>query len=258
MATFTLYVDDSGTHSQSPVAVAACFLSDGWRWDRFNGEWEDARQHPNEGFNVFHMADFVARQKEFKGWPDDKADRVMNRLMDIIERCTLAAFVSAVVKDDYDQIVTGRLREKLGGYHYTFAVQSCLAHISEWKATHVYGSGSVEYIFDRMSEGKREIVGLMDDLSKHELGQYVGLEPGGYSFENKADVLPLQSADILAWNGHRYVRDCQLPASHGQAEEGRAEYLSAEAPFLVHRSGGPIYKITYSLTRCSFREPVNH
>ena len=58
----------------------------------------------------------------------------------------------------------------------------------------------------------------MDDLSKHELGPHFGLEPGGYSFENRSEVLPLQSADILAWNGHRYVRDCQLPASHGQAE----------------------------------------
>ena len=45
----TLYCDDSGTHPESNYAVAACFLSDMDRWDRFNDDWNRANQDENFG-----------------------------------------------------------------------------------------------------------------------------------------------------------------------------------------------------------------
>ena len=66
--------------------------------------------------------------------------------MDVIEEYVLAASISAVVKRDYDQCVVGKLRETLGTEHYTFAVQSSLAHVSEWRATDpAFADGDVQW-----------------------------------------------------------------------------------------------------------------
>ena len=221
MALWSLYIDDSGTHPESPVAIAGCFLSDLRRWKDFQGEWEEAKSHPKDGFTEFHMAEFAARSYEFLTWPDDKCERVINKLIGIIERNVLAGFVSAVVKDDYDKFVTGKLREKVGEYHYTFAVQSCLDLMEQWFYASTIEHGGVHYFFDRMSKGKSkaEIKKLMQSLFEDpRLSKRFGLADGGWAFENKLYFLPLQAADILAWNGYRYMLNCQMPSLSGDPE----------------------------------------
>ena len=63
MAMFTLYCDDSGTHTQSSIAVAACFVAPARQWEHFVRNWKEA--DAAEQFGVFHMADFVARKEQF-------------------------------------------------------------------------------------------------------------------------------------------------------------------------------------------------
>jgi hypothetical protein len=39
MAMYTLYCDDSGTHSESSTAIASCLISTVDKWDKFLEEW---------------------------------------------------------------------------------------------------------------------------------------------------------------------------------------------------------------------------
>lgn len=134
MAMMTVYFDDSGTHTQSDIAIAACSVSDVMRWEFFESEWNAVLDETGIREPGFHMAEFVARQSPFDRWNDEKRDRVLKALIGVINRRhVLAGMVTAVVKKDYDTLVVGKLREKLGHYHYTFAVQSCLALVEEWR-----------------------------------------------------------------------------------------------------------------------------
>jgi len=77
MFNIEVYFDDSGTHAESPIAVAACYAATKTQWDEFVRNWDDARRE--EGFDVFHMADFAAKPergiKPFCDWSPEKRHR---------------------------------------------------------------------------------------------------------------------------------------------------------------------------------------
>ena len=59
MFNFEIYWDNSGTDKQSPIAVAAAYVATKTQWDEFVRNWDEAREE--EGFDFFHMTDFMAR-----------------------------------------------------------------------------------------------------------------------------------------------------------------------------------------------------
>jgi len=67
---FSFYCDDSGTHKQSPVAVAACLVSSVNKWALFQKAWCEV--NAAENFGVFHMADFEGNYDRFatEEWRD--------------------------------------------------------------------------------------------------------------------------------------------------------------------------------------------
>ena len=128
----SLYCDDSGTHDASPFAVAACLVAPVIQWEHFVKDWEAA--DAAEEFGVFHMADFVARRKQFAQpkWLDqEKRERTLKRLINIITTRRKMSFYSVVEKAGYDAEVprTMRKRYKLGNNHYSFAVRMCMAKV---------------------------------------------------------------------------------------------------------------------------------
>jgi hypothetical protein len=208
MPLIAAYFDDSGTHAQSDVAVAACFVSDVRRWVKFERKWKSILAEAGILGSGFHMADFVARTSPFDTWSEGERDDVIKRLIATIGSNVLDGMVTAVIKSDYDQLVTGKLREKLGHRHYTFAIQSCLAFIEQWRV--INSQEPIEFIFDQMGKGKNEINDLFDDLIANKLAHHFGIEPRGWSFQNRRVIVQLQSADILAWESNRYMREHQF------------------------------------------------
>jgi len=80
LAMVTIYFDDSGTHAQSSVAIAAAYVGSVEQWKFFERDWKDA--NAAEHFGVFHMADFSAHAKPFdtKEWYDEaKRTRTLHR-----------------------------------------------------------------------------------------------------------------------------------------------------------------------------------
>lgn len=208
MASVAAYFDDSGTHLQSDVAVAACLISDVRRWELFETEWKSILSEAGILECGFHMADFVARKPPFDAWEESKRDDVIKELVAAIGSRALDGMVTAVIKSDYDRLVTGKLREKLGRHHYTFAIQSCLAFIEQWRLLN--SQESIDFIFDQMGKGKNEINDLFDDLIEHKLAVQFGIEPRGWSFRNRKFVVQLQGSDILAWEANKYIRENQF------------------------------------------------
>lgn len=226
---FTLYCDDSGTHAQSPIAAAACFVSTVEQWERFVIDWRAADDA--EGFGVFHMADFVAKQKQFsrEEWQDEeKRDRTLKRLINIAVTRRRIAFIAAVEKSSYDEVVPSELRDKfkLGTNHYTFAIRMCMGKVYKWRQKYGYKE-PVQYVFDQMSKGKGEINAVFEEALKEgeEKALLHGIYKGGWSFQDKAQVTPLQASDILAWESLRYVQKVYLPEPRSK-EAPRKSYIA--------------------------------
>jgi len=198
----TIYFDDSGTHSQSPVAVAACFVAPTDQWEHFERDWK--RIVDEEQIGVLHMADFDRH----------KNPRALERLIGITRIRARTGFAAAIPKDEYDAIVLPdpKLKRIMGQFHYTFATQLCLSFVKHWKEQYA-SQENIRYVFDQMSQGKGEIIRIFKEFENNPTN-FLGVIQAGYTFESKNDVSPLQAADLLAWHVHRHMIDCILPDTH--------------------------------------------
>ena len=212
---YEIYFDDSGTNAQSDIAIAACYVSTQSGWKRFVEEWDTARCE--EGFDAFHMAEFVApREQGHKPWCDwdnVKKDRVYKRLAGIINDNKRIGVAAAVPKAVYDE-VPERIRNHYGFQHYTFAVRTCLVKIAKWREKSLI-SHPMQYVFDWEESGtpKRLEISAMLDGIHPKLKQMFGVDTGGYGFQKKSRFKPLQAADILAWQ-----MNCFMPKIYPQGE----------------------------------------
>jgi len=177
--------------------------------DDFQLEWQLILKEAGISATGFHMADFVARKSPFDNWPQDKRDTIIRALIEVIVKYALAGMATAVFKSAYDKHVKGQLREKRGHHHYTFAVQSCLGCIEQRRHLHADWT-PMDYVFDAMSNGKHEIIKLFDDIYDQGLGRHFGVLPNCYSCGNRRFVIPLQAADILAWETLKHMKHHEL------------------------------------------------
>jgi hypothetical protein len=233
---FALYCDDSGTHQQSPFAVAACFVADVVQWEHFVKDWNEANEV--EKFGTFHMAAFVAKQKQFAlpEWQDEeKRDRTLKRLITIIKTRRRMGFFAVVEKSGYDAEVPPGMREryKLGNSHYSFAVRMVMAQVLKWRRKYGYRE-PIQFVFDQMSKGKGEINAIFEKALNE--GDEQALVHGisreaGWSFQSKSEVVPLQAADVLAWESLHDMRSVFL-AGRGEARRKSFQALLE----------GPIYR----------------
>ncbi|HEV2498272.1 MAG TPA: DUF3800 domain-containing protein [Terriglobia bacterium] len=203
MLKFEVYFDDSGTDHNSDIAVAACYTAPKRSWDDFVEPWDRIRRE--EGFEVFHMAEFVAKpecqHKPFCYWDKDKKERVYKRVASTINVHKSIGFSIAVPKREYDQ-TSDDFRDHHGQEHYTFAVLHCLKLIEKWRRESNRLHIPMQYIFDwemQKSRKRVEIESLWNGM--HPLvANALGTNPvDGYSFQHKECFKPLQAADVLAW-----------------------------------------------------------
>jgi hypothetical protein len=204
---YVTYLDDSGTHSASEIAIAACYVSTESGWRNFVREWDRARV--DEGFDCFHMAEFVAPawqgHKPWCDWTNEKKTRVYSRLARTINENKRIGVGVAVPKSLYDK-VPDKIRDHYGYEHYTFAVRMCLMQILQWRQKSLI-SQPMKYVFDWEEAGtpkRREISELLTNVHE-KLKPLFGLDTGGFDFARRQEAKPLQAADILAWQMNSYM-----------------------------------------------------
>jgi len=197
----TVFFDDSGTHRESSIAVAACYASTVEQWKEFERNWNEAKRDAH--FDIFHMAEFAAGRGAFARWSDPQRRKLLTRLCGIINARVKVGYAVAIPKRIYDDVIRDPFRDFCGQFHYTFALRQCASRIAEWRRKY-HKAASMKYVFDQMgtNQGKGEIMEVMDAAiaKSHRESETTGVPPvTGYSFETRASILPLQAADILAW-----------------------------------------------------------
>jgi hypothetical protein len=202
-----LYFDDSGTDSGTPVAVAACYVAKKSQWDEFVRNWDQVMA--DEGFTMFHMAEFVAKpemkHKPFCDWSKEKKDRVYRKLASIINTRALKGFAVAVPKQPFDDYVFDEFR-LYAQNHYVFAVKSVMGFIDNWRQQHSI-TIPMQYVFESGTAGESQIEDVWKECLLHKNSEHrYGIIPNGVMFQNKRLFKPLQAADILAWQMQNNMR----------------------------------------------------
>jgi hypothetical protein len=119
------YLDDSGSHSQSPVMVLAGYFGSERQWNKFDLQWRKALDA--EKLKEFHAQRFWAcfngaPVPEYKDWGREKCKQFIRTLLDIISYHRIFPVSAAVIMRDWTQlskeeraVLTGAVYKEDGG-----------------------------------------------------------------------------------------------------------------------------------------------
>lgn len=184
---FAAYFDDGG-HPDSDMLLIAGFLSSADQWLLFENEWRDALEQcslPRE--TCFHMTDFMAGAKQFKGWSKNQKHRLLDKLVHIAAVRCRKHFSETVFMDNYRQVNDKYALQECHGAPYGLLGRNLNARLSHW----LKAQGSDARLLIFFEDGSKHKGDLLDNCQRD------GLPTP--TFRKKCELIPLQAADMLAW-----------------------------------------------------------
>lgn len=192
MALLAAQLDKSGDVDK-PLVVVAGFIASDRQWDRMGKAWNRA----TKGIEEFHMADFMADQKEFnaKDWPQWRKDKLIRKLAEIIAEQTRARVAIGVSCQAFHEADLSQAKEYARD-EYRLCCSLAIVATTEW-ARESHKRKRVDFVFDR--DGKfydktTKAYGLASsdpDLARE-------WKFGGIAFSDRKSAVGLQSADVIA------------------------------------------------------------
>jgi len=192
------HLDDS---RGSRNLVVAGFLGGQQDWGFFEREWLDAlkKYHVPSPFKMQH---WQTRKRVFRLMPEQKRRDLLNDLLAIIRlRATMA--VGAVVSlPDYDAVFNEEAMRRRVGTPYSLCIQACIARVGTWARLYSHNE-RIAYVLDRGHANAgdawlsyKHCAADEATAEKHRVGPLV--------FEDDRVAIPLQAADLVAYEAMRY------------------------------------------------------
>lgn len=225
MATLTMYIDESYSHPPKPlIYTIAGYISQEWRWRTFESEWNSALSA--EGLDYFHMVELAQGKHIYAKWEERKRRKFLRNLHRIIHKNTLADFAMSVVVADYDNVITPDIRYGFGEPH-VFAAIGCLKGVSVWlNHSKLSKRERIFYVFEKGSIHDSTLQLVFDRYFNDEK-QSETYRIGGCAFHDKKELMPLQAADVLAYENMLEMRRRVDPSNE---RKPRASMLNLERP----------------------------
>jgi hypothetical protein len=200
------HFDDSGTHTASDVVVVAGVLATEGRLACLERGWKRELEKPIEGrkrsLKRFHMTDCFNGNGEYAGWSRTETDYHCHLLHELMIGNDISAYGVACSRKDYDEFVTGDLRDILGTPE-GFCIRNCFVRSLAWMDRTVFDP-EVRFIFDnRTPSVMRDAKAVYDAYER-----IIGVENlRGISFESSSSTALLQAADLVAWEFYQHAKD---------------------------------------------------
>lgn len=202
IAVLTVYLDESYNQPTAKypndqlVYTVGCWVSTPLQWKKFGKKWRAALASAQIDF--FHMSKYESRYGEYKYWSELKRIGVLKRLHRIIKDHALYGLTLSVNCADYDEMITGNLKQQFGATYYSFDVRLIMKALAEW-ADKTNQPGPIHYVFAGLNGQGNELDKIFGRVLKDaELKQWLRLS-GVWSKSMMREVTQLQAADIVAY-----------------------------------------------------------
>jgi hypothetical protein len=187
---FIGYFDDGGHPDNEEVVLVAGWIGTEEQWSLFEKEWKKALADagiPEE--RGFHATDFESpRCKDYSGWTKHQKDCFRDRLINLACTRTRMSFATLIPMYDYKMVNEEVALEECIGKPYAVAGRIIGKQLNEWRAEYNKTNVSIVTVFENGTKHKGD---LMDLLARD------GFDPP--VFREKQAAVPLQAADLLAW-----------------------------------------------------------
>jgi len=210
MAMLTIYCDDSGTDEKNRSAVVAGYVSNLAQWELFAKEWNKALK--DFGVKQMHRADLENFKGEFtedREWNPTRRTVFLQRLQPIIRHRMKFPVGTAVIRKDYEEVIPEAVRNKFGGV-YGWCAHTLLVKLFIWctRPSRLHAE-PIQWVFEAGTIGQGQVDQMFRELSHVESTNW---RIKGWSFQGK-DVVPLQAADVLAYELFKLVENQILDGS---------------------------------------------
>jgi Protein of unknown function (DUF3800) len=197
LAFFTVYLDDSGTAYDQPIASASAWIIPTKNIVTLRSHWN--RFIEANGITDFHASACAAptsKERRYANLTSTQKKHIFARVRQFCKKYGVQTFGFSVHKPDFDSIVTNEYKPYLGSY-YTWAVRHVVREAQLWKKEKRIVE-PLQYIFDwqeRGSDEREEITDVMAQMGElHGDGQSLA-----HDFQHRKQTPGLQCVDLVAW-----------------------------------------------------------
>ena len=199
MAVFHVYMDETGTHDDSEIVCAAAYVAKAKDWRDWTKEWNRERGQ----IKIYHATDAQNLQGEFLGWKSEEVSELCSRLLPLINNGKIAAVTVGLKLRDLDIAAQNHpeIRDRIRANRYPlcfyYVVQRVLELMNKYSAT----NHRIAFIHEN-----NPLTGDIVKAFEHVKALHGSDHVVSLSFGGKRDFVPLQAADILAYETNKRLR----------------------------------------------------
>lgn len=200
------YMDETGVHDDAEMVAVAGYISRPREWQAWTKQWNVHKRRVPAGrkrIEVFHATDCAGFWEEFEGWTKEDRDPYVAQLLPVIPAHDLAGIVVGVnlpalaaAMEDHPALL------EMFGTPYTACFQWAISIIVEFATKH--GNGErMAFIHENnnyQGEALKAFQYVKEFLNPRKIPMTIG-------FGSKADYAPLQAADVLAYEGGKFLKN---------------------------------------------------
>jgi hypothetical protein len=232
----TAYIDESGTHAESPISVMAGYVGTSAQWEGFEADWSALVR--KAGVRHIHAVELFKRTKQFKGWKAEDVNALAVSLDEVIATHLQVGFSVVVRDDDYKNIYgTGPHPRRLAkDSKYGICFRACLAFVPSYIAsefalaqqTEVAQQATINFVLEQGHRNAGDAQRLFELYKADAL-------PEWQRFVGTMDVSTkgsprTQAADFLAYCVYRAE---SLEHQHAASVIEKSSYV-ADAPLIAN------------------------
>jgi hypothetical protein len=192
-------MDETGVHDDADMVAVAGYISRPAIWRDWTKAWNAAKKP----IKVVHAVDCANYKGEFKGWDKDRRDPWAANLLPVIPAHELGGIVIGIQLNDFAAALDSHPELlEMFGTPYTACFQWAISIIMEIATGHGKGErmAFVHEVNDYKGECFKAFEYVRDNLNPRKI-------PMTLAFAAKEDYPPLQAADILAYEGGKFLKN---------------------------------------------------
>lgn len=194
VAVIEVFMDESGIHDGAPAVTSSAVWARPSVWRKWTADWQKAL-HP---IKIFHASECHGRKGEWRNATRPERDEKVLRLLPLFPKHKLSGRFAGVHLDAFMQCMRDEpdiLREF--GNPYFACIHWAFRRVCEQAEKHHVGR--IAFVHE-VSDAKADVLHAFDYTKRHfpRLQMTLG-------FGSKEEYVPLQAADLLAYEGYKFL-----------------------------------------------------
>lgn len=198
-----IYMDESGTHDGSPVVTVGAYSGRPKTWKAFTQAWNVAKRP----IDVFHSTDCEALQEEFKGWTEERRNEYVAPLLPVLSNHAIYGNAVAInLRDFKDALGEEFPLDRVLYSAYEVCFQSVIDHVLYQVEQN--GMRDALAFFHECNDWQQQALDAFNHVKSRRARHASKMT---ITFAPKGRMVPLQAADVLAYEANKRFRDQDRP-----------------------------------------------